>query len=81
MIIIPTYRDYDTKWSNSMELIFISEFVVSFNPQKFERKEKIEQMYREKERQRVEITQRKWSKREEQEFYRTVSTYGVEFDR
>jgi chromodomain-helicase-DNA-binding protein 7 len=49
--------------------------------QKYERKEKIEQIFREKERQRLETTQRKWTKKEEQEFYKTVSTFGVEFDR
>ena len=49
--------------------------------QKYERKEKIEQIFREKERQRLETNQRKWTKKEEQEFYKTVSTFGVEFDR
>lgn len=49
--------------------------------QKVERREKLEQMVRERERQRLEVHQRKWSRREEQDFYRTVSTYGVEYDR
>lgn len=46
-----------------------------------EKREKYEQIVRERERQRLEINQRKWSRKEEQEFYRTISTYGVEFDR
>jgi hypothetical protein len=29
----------------------------------------------------MEVYQRKWSRREEADFFRTVSTYGVEFDR
>lgn len=53
----------------------------NFAIQKVERREKIDQMLRERERQRLEVHQRKWSRREEQDFYRTVSTYGVEFDR
>lgn len=46
-----------------------------------ERKEKIDQIIKERERQRLEVHQKKWSRREEQDFYRTVSTYGVEYDR
>lgn len=46
-----------------------------------ERREKFEQIVKERERQRVEMNQRKWSKREEQDFIRTISTYGVEYDR
>lgn len=49
--------------------------------QKVERREKFEQIVRERERQRLEVHQRKWSRREEQDFYRTISSYGVEFDR
>lgn len=49
--------------------------------QKIERREKIEQIVRERERQRMEVYQRKWSRREEADFFRTISTYGVEFDR
>ncbi|PSN41757.1 hypothetical protein C0J52_08864 [Blattella germanica] len=47
---------------------------------KIERREKIEQIVRERERQRLETYQRKWSRREEADFYRTISCYGVEFD-
>jgi hypothetical protein len=49
--------------------------------QKIERREKIEQIVRERERQRMEVYQRKWSRREEADFFRTISTFGVEFDR
>jgi chromodomain-helicase-DNA-binding protein 7 len=46
-----------------------------------ERREKFEQIVRERERQRLEVNQRKWTRREEQDFYRTVSTFGVEYDK
>ena len=46
-----------------------------------ERREKFEQIVRERERQRLETYQRKWSRREEADFFRTISSYGVEFDR
>ncbi len=43
-----------------------------------ERKEKIELIVRERERQKLEIHQKRWSKKEESDFYRTVSTFGVQ---
>jgi hypothetical protein len=49
--------------------------------QRLERREKFDHAVRERERQRIEEYQRKWSHREEADFFRTVSTYGVEFDR
>ncbi|KAG8231203.1 hypothetical protein J437_LFUL010900 [Ladona fulva] len=50
-------------------------------PQKMDRKEKMEQMLREREKSQLDLSQRRWSRREEQDFYRTVSTFGVEYDR
>ncbi|XP_032220278.1 chromodomain-helicase-DNA-binding protein 8 isoform X2 [Nematostella vectensis] len=44
-----------------------------------ERKERFEEAIRQKEQKKLEMAQ-KWSKREEVDFYRTVSTFGVEFD-
>lgn len=44
-----------------------------------ERKEKMEQIA--KERARIDDHKAKWSKREENEFLRIVSTYGVNYDR
>ena len=49
--------------------------------QKIERREKFDHALRERERQRIEEYQRKWTHREEADFFRTVSTFGVEFDR
>lgn len=49
--------------------------------QKVERREKYEQFVRERERQRLEISQKKWTRKEEQEFYRAVTAYGVDYDR
>lgn len=43
-----------------------------------ERKEKIDQIVRDRERQKMEIQQKRWSKKEESDFYRTVSTFGVQ---
>ncbi|CAH1277583.1 CHD7 [Branchiostoma lanceolatum] len=44
------------------------------------RKERFEEAIRQKELRRREMAQR-WSRREEADFYRVVSTFGVEFDR
>lgn len=46
-----------------------------------ERKEKIDHMVMERERTRIEEQKAKWTKREESEFLRVVSTYGVNYDR
>lgn len=56
-------------------------FLIMHFFQKIERREKIEQIVRERERQRMEVYQRKWSRKEEADFFRTVSAFGVEFDR
>uniref|UniRef100_A0A0C9QNG6 Chd7_2 protein n=1 Tax=Fopius arisanus TaxID=64838 RepID=A0A0C9QNG6_9HYME len=48
---------------------------------KMERREKMEQMVKERERTRIEEQKAKWSRREESEFLRVVSTYGVNYDR
>lgn len=45
-----------------------------------ERKERFEEAVRQKELKKAEMAQ-KWSKREEVDFYRTVSTFGVEFNK
>ena len=49
--------------------------------QKIERREKIEQIVREREKIRLEISQKKWSRREEVDFFRTVAVFGVEYDK
>lgn len=46
-----------------------------------ERREKMEAMVKERERSRVEEQKAKWSRREENEFFRVISTYGVNYDR
>jgi hypothetical protein len=48
---------------------------------RLERKEKIDQIVREREKQKLEIYQKKWSKKEEADFFRTISTYGVQYNR
>ncbi|CAG5096911.1 Similar to CHD7: Chromodomain-helicase-DNA-binding protein 7 (Homo sapiens) [Cotesia congregata] len=48
---------------------------------KMERREKMEAMVKERERSRVEEQKAKWSRREENEFFRVISTYGVNYDR
>ncbi|KAL9976050.1 hypothetical protein ACROYT_G013284 [Oculina patagonica] len=45
-----------------------------------ERKERFEEAVRQKELKKAEMAQ-KWSKREEVDFYRTVSTFGVEYNK
>ena len=45
-----------------------------------ERRERIEQVIREREQQKIEMLQRRWSRREEIEFFRTLVAYGVNFD-
>ena len=46
-----------------------------------ERRERIEQVIREREQQKIDSQQRKWSKKEETDFLRTVLAFGVEFSR
>lgn len=48
---------------------------------RLEKKVKVEQIVRDRERQKLEVHQMRWSKKEECDFYRTVSTFGVLFDR
>ena len=48
--------------------------------QKMERKERFEAVLKERQRLRRDHQQR-WSRREETDFYRVVSTFGVERDR
>ncbi|XP_013394879.1 chromodomain-helicase-DNA-binding protein 8 isoform X2 [Lingula anatina] len=48
---------------------------------KMEKKEKLEAILRERQMQKMEQQQSRWSRREEADFYRVVSTFGVEFDR
>lgn len=45
-----------------------------------EKREKLDAVFREREARRRQ-TQMKWTRREEADFYRVVSTYGIEFDR
>lgn len=44
-------------------------------------REKMEQQARDRERNRAESIQRKWNKREEADFFRVVSSYGIDYDR
>eukprot|EP00095_Tigriopus_kingsejongensis_P007073 maker-scaffold912_size81766-snap-gene-0.16 protein:Tk07073 transcript:maker-scaffold912_size81766-snap-gene-0.16-mRNA-1 annotation:"hypothetical protein DAPPUDRAFT_319863" len=44
-----------------------------------ERRERIEQVIREREQQKIDMEQRKWNKKEENDFLRTLLSYGVEF--
>jgi len=43
-----------------------------------ERREKNDQMARERERVRLEHIQRKWNRREENEFLRVLTGYGID---
>lgn len=49
--------------------------------QKMEKREKMEAIVKERERTRIEEQKAKWTRREESEFLRVVSTYGVNYDR
>lgn len=44
-------------------------------------REKMEHAQREKDRVRLESIQRKWTKREEADFFKIVSSYGIDYDR
>ena len=46
-----------------------------------ERRERIEQVIKEREKQKADQQQKKWSRREEQDFLRIIQTFGVEFSR
>lgn len=43
-----------------------------------ERREKLEQVVRERERTRYEAIQKKWNRREENEFLRVLTGYGID---
>lgn len=45
-----------------------------------EKREKLDAVFREREARKKQ-TQMKWTRKEETNFYRIVSTYGIEFDR
>lgn len=46
-----------------------------------ERREKLELIYKEREQQRLEQQQRKWVRREELDFFKTIVSFGVEFQK
>ena len=46
-----------------------------------ERRERIEQVIREREQQKIDLQQRQWTKKEETDFLRTVLAFGVEYSR
>merc|ERR1712038_644257 len=45
-----------------------------------ERRERIEQVIKEREQQKIEMLQKRWNRREEIEFFRTLAAYGVNFN-
>ncbi|XP_056009130.1 chromodomain-helicase-DNA-binding protein 8-like isoform X4 [Ostrea edulis] len=47
---------------------------------RMERRERFEAVLKERENQRMQYQQCRWSRREEQDFYRVISSFGVEFD-
>ena len=46
-----------------------------------ERRERIEQVIREREQQKIDIQQKKWSRKEEADFLRTLYSYGVDYSK
>merc|ERR1712025_605123 len=46
-----------------------------------EKRKHIENIMREREKQKNEQQQKKWSRREEQNFLKTIMAYGIEFDK
>merc|ERR1712071_662198 len=48
---------------------------------RMERREKIETIVREREKQKIEMQQRRWTRREEADFFRTISNFGVEYNK
>ena len=45
-----------------------------------ERRERIEQVIKEREQQKLEMLQKRWNRREEIEFFRTLVAYGINYD-
>merc|ERR1712173_448214 len=45
-----------------------------------ERRERIEQVIKEREQQKLEMLQKRWNRREEIEFFRTLVAYGVNYN-
>ena len=81
----PTVTDLNTrirKLITSYQRNFKKEEIRNVQKLKrLERKEKIDQIVREREKQKLEVYQKKWSKKEEADFFRTISTYGVQYNR
>ncbi len=48
---------------------------------RIERRERIEQVIREREQQKIDLEQRKWSKKETAYFLKTLMSFGVEYNR
>lgn len=48
---------------------------------KMMRRERMAEYLRERELRKSDFSQRRWSNREQAEFYRTISTFGVEYIR
>jgi hypothetical protein len=46
-----------------------------------ERRERIEQVIREREQQKMDTQQRKWGRKEENDFFRAIMAYGVEYNK
>ena len=46
-----------------------------------ERRERIEQVIREREQQKIDMQQKKWTKKEELDFLNTILSFGVEYSR
>lgn len=62
---------------------FRADFLLTWNSaflpkQKMERREKIEQVVRERERVRFEQIPKKWTRRDENEFLRVLTGYGID---
>ena len=64
-----------------VSLVVVSLCVSVSSPQKNERREKIEQIVREREMRKLELSQKRWSRQEEASFLRVVAAFGVEYHR
>lgn len=63
-------NDQKANYSNSFRFLILL--------QKMERRDKIEQAVKERERVRLDAVQKKWNRREESEFLRVLTGYGVD---
>lgn len=80
-LIFPSSTDLNRRFRNLITAYQRYQANTKRKQERLEKLERTEAAVREKENRRREQAQRKWSKREEADFFRTVSSFGVEYSK